>query len=781
MQYRGLFQNAPVPELILSAETGSILKANDRAAKLLSHTGKLPGRVCSTFLLPAEEAERCLARCRAEGEAEATLHLLATDGRKIPLEIRAHLGHDGDAAIIHIALSDASARHKAEEKLLAFSKLLTATSLAQSRFLSDVPPQTIFVDLLDTFLELTQSEFGLVAEFQSTDENLPYFKVKAVSRHFWNSMSREFYTKNAPIGMEFYNLNSLLGNVVKSGAPFISNTPQDDPHRAGLPEGHPPIHSFLGLPFFSGKKAVGMVCLANRPGGYDEEISQFVKPLLDTCGSLFSASSNNQWRKEAEATLRRQALVFKNISDGVILTDYDGRIVDCNPAAEKIFGFSKFEMLGAPIDFIGEAKYKERLLPAIRQGIKKSGRWSGIGEIVNREGKERTFETAVVPLRSQEEDEGTLVWFNRDVTEKKAAQNRLDQRSREMDAIFSLSPDGFVFVDHDRKISYLNPAFEKMTGLKAKKHIGQDAEKLYSALGAQLDPHHPGPPGNNDEDGAECTLHLLRPRLTILRRVVRHLRDTTGTIQGMVLYFHDITYESEVDRLKSEFLSTAAHELRTPMASVYGFSELLLQREFSPEKTKEVLDIIHRQAGHLVALLNELLDLARIEARAGKDFHIVAQDVVPVIRNTLAELLIPGDTRQVAATLPDALPPIPVDREKFQLTLTNVLSNAYKYSLGKGPIELEARQRAKEGRQWIGVTVRDHGIGMTPDQVKRIFERFYRTDASGKIPGTGLGMSLVKEIMDIFGGEVEIQTQPGKGTEVTLWYPKTGKQPWRAS
>ncbi len=777
MQYRSLFRNAPVPALILSAETGRILEANDQAGKLLGRTEELADLACPTFLLPPEAAERCLARCRDSGEAEASLHLLAADGREIPVEVRARLVRDGDTAIIHVALSDASARCRAEEKLLAFSKLLAASGLAQTRFLSDVPPQTIFVDLLDTFLDLTQSEFGLIAEFQRTDGNLPYFKVKAVSRNFWNSMSRDFYAKNAPIGMEFYNLNSLLGSVIKSGAPVITNAPHGDGRSAGLPEGHPPINSFLGLPFFSGKKAVGMVCLANRPGGYDEEMGQFVKPLLDTCGSLFSASSNNQWRKEAEATLRRQALVFKNISDGVILTDYDGRIVDCNPAAEKIFGFSKFEMLGAPIDFIGDAKYKERLLPAIRQGIKKNGRWSGIEKIVNRDGKERIFETAVVPLRCQKEEEGTLVWFNRDVTEKKAAQQRLDQRSREMDAIFSLSPDGFVFVDHNRQISYLNPAFERMTGLKAKKHIGQGAEKLYDALKAQLDPQHPCPEGNKDEDGTECTLHLLRPRLTILKRVARHLRDKTGAIQGMVLYFHDITYESEVDRLKSEFLSTAAHELRTPMASVYGFSELLLQREFSPEKTREVLDIIHRQAGHLVALLNELLDLARIEARAGKDFHIVAQDVVPVIRNTLAELLIPGDTRQVAATLPDALPPIAVDREKFQLTLTNVLSNAYKYSLGKGPIELETRRRVKDGGHWIGVTVRDHGIGMTPNEVDRIFERFYRTDASGKIPGTGLGMSLVKEIMDIFGGEVEIQTQPKKGTEVTLWYPKASKTP----
>lgn len=775
MHYRGLFQNSPTPELILAADTGAILEANAKAVALLGDTKRLTGRGFSSLFQPAEAAELCLAQCHDGKEKETALHFTAPDGRQIPLEILARL-HAGDG-VIHAVLHDAAEKRRAEEKLQAFDKLLSAIGMAQSRFLSDVPPQAVFVDLLDTFLDLTQSEFGLVAEFQRTDANLPYFKVKAVSRNFWNTMSRDFYAKNAPIGMEFYNLDSLLGAVVRSGAPVISNAPANDPRRGEIPEGHPPIHTFLGMPFFSGKKAVGMVCLANRPGGYDEEIGRFLNPLLDTCGSLFAAYSDNQWRKEAEAQLRRQALVFTNISDSVVLTDGNGRIVDCNPAAEKKFGFSKFEMLGAPVDFIGETKYKKRLLPSIRQGIGKNGRWSGSLEIVDRKGKEMVFETAVVPLRSQEEDEGTLVWFNRDVTENRAAQKRLDQRSREMDAIFSLSPDGFVFIDHQHRISYLNPAFERMTGLKGKKFIDQDAEKLDLALAPLLDPTCPCPAANGDEDGAECALHLLRPRLTILKRAVRHLRDRAGALQGMVLYFHDITYETEVDRMKSEFLSTTAHELRTPMASVYGFSELLLKRDFSPEKTKEVLDIIHRQAGNLVTLLNELLDLARIEARAGKDFHIVAQDVVPIIRNTLAQLLIPGDSRQVTARLPDALPPLAVDTEKLQLILTNVLSNAYKYSLGQGPIELKTQSRKKAGRSWVGIAVRDHGIGMTPEQTERIFERFYRADASGKIPGTGLGLSLVKEIMDIFGGEVEVQSQQGKGTEVTLWCPEGGVEP----
>lgn len=84
---------------------------------------------------------------------------------------------------------------------------------------------------------------------------------------------------------------------------------------------------------------------------------------------------------------------------------------------------------------------------------------------------------------------------------------------------------------------------------------------------------------------------------------------------------------------------------------------------------------------------------------------------------------------------------------------------------------MSVQTRKQGGRPWLGIQVRDHGIGMSMEQVKRIFERFYRADASGKIPGTGLGMSLVKEIMDIFAGEVEIKSAPGQGTEVTLWLP----------
>jgi signal transduction histidine kinase len=101
-----------------------------------------------------------------------------------------------------------------------------------------------------------------------------------------------------------------------------------------------------------------------------------------------------------------------------------------------------------------------------------------------------------------------------------------------------------------------------------------------------------------------------------------------------------------------------------------------------------------------------------------------------------------------------------------------VISNAVKYSMGRGPVDISISQREVEGRLQFGIVVRDQGIGMTPEQIQHMFERFYRADASGKIPGTGLGMSIVKEVMAIFKGEVDVRSVIGEGCEVTLWIPE---------
>jgi signal transduction histidine kinase len=221
--------------------------------------------------------------------------------------------------------------------------------------------------------------------------------------------------------------------------------------------------------------------------------------------------------------------------------------------------------------------------------------------------------------------------------------------------------------------------------------------------------------------------------------------------------------------MKTEFLSTAAHELRTPLASIHGFSELLLKRDFDAATRRDLLQTIHRQSTNLAGLVNELLDLARIEARADKDFRLEVQPLQPIVEATVRYLLVPDDPRPIGLKLAPVLPLVRVDAAKLEQALLNVLSNAYKYSPGGGGVELETF--LGEGGGEVGIAIRDRGIGMSAEEVGRVCERFFRADTSGAIPGTGLGMSLVKEIMEILGGRIVIDSHPGRGSTVTLWLP----------
>ena len=236
------------------------------------------------------------------------------------------------------------------------------------------------------------------------------------------------------------------------------------------------------------------------------------------------------------------------------------------------------------------------------------------------------------------------------------------------------------------------------------------------------------------------------------------------------MYFRDVTHEDEVDRMKSEFLASAAHELRTPMVSIFGFTELLLKRQFTDERRADMLATIHRQSGLLVKMINELLDLARIESRRGLDLHIDQHPLSELVLNSVKGLMRKDNERQVSINrLPDV--PVLIDPEKMQLALSNLLSNAFKYSPLGGEVSLSARVVVQEDREYAVMEVSDRGIGMTADQLARAFERFYRADTTGNIPGTGLGLSLVKEVAELHNGRVELESEPGVGTKARLYIP----------
>jgi signal transduction histidine kinase len=359
---------------------------------------------------------------------------------------------------------------------------------------------------------------------------------------------------------------------------------------------------------------------------------------------------------------------------------------------------------------------------------------------------------------------------------------RLQMRGEQLDAIFALSADGFVSFDAQRRANYVSPAFTRLTGLPAAQVLGSsdaDIEALlraqcrnagsWSGLAALREEAQARIEGKASVEPEQ--IELLRPTHRMLEVGLR-LGNTEAISQ--VLSLHDVTHKSEVDQMKSEFLSTAAHEMRTPMASIFGFVELMLHRKLSPERQRDVLETIHRQSQLMINIVNELLDLARIEARRGSDFVLEPVDLVDLVRDVLHDFNPPQERAVPLLHTEAALTTVCVDLNKMRQALSNVLSNAYKYSPGGGEVSvrlINGPPAAAGTPPTVGVEVRDRGIGMTAEQLARVSERFYRADASGSIPGTGLGMSIVKEITELLGGRLALASEPDQGTAVTLWLP----------
>ncbi|MFO1326201.1 MAG: PAS domain S-box protein [Rubrivivax sp.] len=464
-------------------------------------------------------------------------------------------------------------------------------------------------------------------------------------------------------------------------------------------------------------------------------------------------------------------------TNGVVISDMSlpgHPVFYANPAFYRITGYDIGEAIGRNCKFLQREDTAQPELEVVRRAIAAGESATVVLRNYRKDGTLFFNELAIAPVTAPDGRIQHYVGIVNDVTERERARMAIAERSARLNAVFDLSPDGFVVFDRDGRCAYGNRAFETMTGWESGfAQRGMTLAEFDGRMRAMRDPAHAYPELSSEhpgDDSFECIdlLYLAQPRRRVLTRLVRHNAGGQGE---SILYFRDVTHETEIDRMKSEFLTTAAHELRTPMVSVYGFTELLLHRPVPEGRRRDVLETIHRQASLLINMVNELLDLARIEARQGKDMKRSPCRLGDLVDQAVSALMVHGDDRRVAIDCPHADTTLDVDPEKVHRALTNVLSNAYKYSPGGGTIALRTLAGEIDGLPALGVRVTDQGIGMTPEQSRRVFERFFRADPSGNIPGTGLGMSLVKEIVELHGGRVELQSEAGVGTEVTLWLP----------
>ena len=182
--------------------------------------------------------------------------------------------------------------------------LLDTISRTLSDYISEANPYVLFNGLLDDLLALTGSEYGFIGEVFYSGDGLPYIQSYATTNIAWSGETRKLYAETAQKGMLFSKLDSLYGEVLKTARPVLSNDPNNDPRSGGLPKGHPPLNSFLGLPFYCGQELQGVVGIANRQGGYEQSLVDYLAPFLSTCSNLIRAYRNNIKRLQVEDELQ---------------------------------------------------------------------------------------------------------------------------------------------------------------------------------------------------------------------------------------------------------------------------------------------------------------------------------------------------------------------------------------------------------------------------------------------------------------------------------------------
>jgi PAS domain S-box-containing protein len=245
-----------------------------------------------------------------------------------------------------------------------------------------------------------------------------------------------------------------------------------------------------------------------------------------------------------------------------------------------------------------------------------------------------------------------------------------------------------------------------------------------------------------------------------------------GRDLGTLLGFRDVTQERELDRMKTEFVSQVSHELRTPLTAIKGFTDMMLDGDAGDvnEEQAEYLGIVKSNADRLVALINDLLDVSRIES--GRiTLKLETVDMGAVLASVTATMrpLLEGKRQSLTLTVEDGLPHAWADHDRVVQVATNLVSNAHKYSAAEGSIAVTATR--DDGH--IRVAVRDDGMGIAPEDLTRLFSRFFRVDNSltRQIGGTGLGLSIVKSIVEMQGGTVSVASEVGVGSTFSFTVP----------
>lgn len=579
---------------------------------------------------------------------------------------------------------------------------------------------------------------------------------------------------------------SFCGHAILSEDTFVVANALDDPRFADNPlvTGAPHIRFYAGHPLKAGDGSrLGTLCIiGSKPGDFSAEM----RALLADLAGIAEEELNRQSLLEATVSIdaghQQLQAVLESVVDGIITIDDHGIVASFNRAAGRIFGYSADEVIGRNINMLMPEPYHGEhdgyLHNYLSTGIKKI---IGIGREVRGQRKDGSiFPMDLAVSEMWVGQKRMYTGIVRDNTERNLAiQTRRDDEAR-LAAILDNVLDGIITIDELGSIGSFNMAAEKIFGYTAAEVIGNNVKMLMP------EPYH------SQHDGY---LHNYvstgnKKIIGIGREVVGQRKDGSTfpmdlAVSAMRLgdkrmftgIVRDITERVKVEQMKSEFISTVSHELRTPLTSIRGALGLIVGGVTGelPPQAKAMVDIAHKNSERLIMLVNDILDIEKIES--GKmQFDMKPLELVPLVEQALEVNRAYGDQFNVSFLLEPSQSVVTVNADAGRLmqVMANLLSNAAKFSSSGGTVNVTVHCAEKKVR----VSVADHGQGIPEEFRGKIFQKFSQADSSDtrKKGGTGLGLSITKAIVEQMGGEIGFESESGAGTTFFVELPEWVEQ-----
>ncbi len=549
---------------------------------------------------------------------------------------------------------------------------------------------------------------------------------------------------------------------------------------------------YTGMPLPIGNDGRGSLSLL-RYGAASSGIGRSQLELIELCVHWIGVTLAEEIHEHLLSDhMERAEAVLNNVLEGIIMLDDEARIIAFNPAAERIFGYSAGEAREMSL-----CKLFPKRLGALSEcdavhASAGSGTQQGVG--VRKGGAEFPLERSFSEVRAN--SERLYVMVVRDITERVASEQALRrsearlrraQRVAQMgeweyypqsgDMIWSKNLYEIFGFPEDMRITYERVMSAIHPEDRARIH---DAFKVSARDGVTVE----GEFRVQRPDGALRHVSIFaEPSLD------EHGRRNTGSLFGVL---QDVTerkfaeikaHAALVDKLqaearnrsKSQFLANMSHELRTPLNAIIGYSEMLEEdaQAAGQQAAAEDLKKIQGAGRHLLSLINEILDLSKIEA-GRMDLHIETFGIPALVEDVMATIqsLAAKNRNQFIVECDDSIGEMQADVTKLRQALFNLIGNACKFT-EDGRITLHVERARRDGQDGVTFRVSDTGIGMTPEQMEKVFEPFVQADASTtrKYGGTGLGLAISRRFCQMMGGDIGVESESGQGSHFTVWLP----------